>query len=61
MVLKSNPSKKISNFSLRANPLLHLAPSAKLCGAGATLILGGGVIYIRHVLSASEMLEVAIS
>ena len=39
----------------------HLAPDAKLSGAGATFIFGGGVIYIWHVLSTSHVLAVAIS
>ena len=40
----------------RCLPLAHLASSAKQSGAGATLIFGGGVIYIWHVLVEDIML-----
>ena len=38
----------------------HVAPDAKLSGARATLVFGGGVMYIWHALSASEVLAEAI-
>ena len=53
--------KKQSSFSLGAYHLSHDAPSAKLSGAGATIIFEGGEICIGHALDAGEVLAMAIS
>ena len=60
MALRSKPSKKISSFFLNADLSLHLASGTLLSGAGATLIFGGGMIYIWYVLRTSDVLAVII-
>ena len=58
VVHRSNSSTNLLSFSYGIFHTPHVAPGAKLSGAGATLIFGGEVIYIWH---ANEMLVVAVS